>query len=124
MLHPVRLFKSFKYALEGIYLGLKSDHNLKLHFLVAFIVMVVGYLLKISNVEFMFVMAAITFVIFAELINTAIEELTNLIVQEHRREAKIAKDVSAAAVLFAAVFALVIGIIVFLPKILVLISSL
>ena len=116
MLHPIRLFKSFKYALEGIYLGLKSDHNLKLHFLVAFIVMVVGYLLKISNVEFMFVMAAITFVIFAELINTAIEELTNLIVQEHRREAKIAKDVSAAAVLFAAVFAVVIGIIVFLPK--------
>lgn len=117
MLHPKRLLKSFKYAFEGIYLGLKVDHNLKIHFIVAIAVMLVAFFFQVSEFEFLFIMLAISFVIFAELINTAIEELTNLVVQEHRREAKIAKDVSAAAVLFAAIFAFIVAVIVFLPKI-------
>lgn len=119
MLHPKRLIRSFRYALEGIYLGLKVDHNLKLHFIVAIIVMLGAFFLQVSEFEFLFIMLAITFVIFAELINTAIEELTNLVVQEHRKEAKIAKDVSAAAVLFAAFFAVIVAVIIFLPKIVV-----
>lgn len=119
MLHPNRLIKSFRYALEGIYLGLKVDHNLKLHFVVAIVVMLAAFFFQVSEFEFLFIMLAITFVIFAELINTAIEELTNLVVQEHRKEAKIAKDVSAAAVLFAAFFAVIVAVIIFLPKIVV-----
>ncbi len=116
MFHPNRIVKSFRYAFQGIYLGLKVDHNLKIHFIVAIVVMMVAFFLQVSEFEFLFIMLAITFVIFAEFINTAIEELTNLVVQEHRKEAKIAKDVSAAAVLFAAFFALIVALIIFLPK--------
>ena len=116
MLHPIRVIKSFRYAFEGVVLGLKVDHNLKLHFIVAIIVMIIAYTVKISQTEFLFLMLSITFVIFAELINTAIEEMTNLIIKEHRMEAKIAKDVSAAAVLFAALFAVIVGVIIFVPR--------
>jgi diacylglycerol kinase (ATP) len=122
MFHPIRIIKSFRFALEGIYLGLKVDHNLKLHFIVAIIVMILAFFLKVNAYEFLFILLGIAFVIFAELINTAVEELTNLVVQEHRKEAKIAKDVSAAAVLFAAFFALMVGIVILLPKIVVLFS--
>lgn len=116
MLHPKRLVKSFRYAFEGIKLGLQVDHNLRIHFIVATIIILLSWILQIPFNEFLFVLLAITFVIFAELINTAIEEMTNLIIKEHRTEAKIAKDVSAAAVLFAAIFAVIVGAMVFIPR--------
>lgn len=117
------LIKSFGYAFEGIRLGLSVDQNLRIHTVVGFVAIALSLFLKLPKHEFFLVVLAVFFVWFAELINTAIEEMTNLIVQEHRREAKIAKDVAAAAVLLSAFFALLIGVSIILPSLLELFSS-
>ncbi len=109
------LIKSFGYAFEGIRLGLSVDQNLRIHSIVGILAIIIALFLRIPKSEFFLVVLAVFFVWFAELVNTAIEEMTNLIVQEHRREAKIAKDVAAAAVLLSAVFACIIGLVVMLP---------
>lgn len=106
---------SFKYAIKGIGLAAKLDRNVRFHIVVAFVVLLASYFLKISKLEFIFVLFSIFFVLITEMINTAIEEMTNLITKEHHREAMIAKDVAAAAVLLAAIFAAVIGLIIFMP---------
>jgi len=77
-----------------------------------------SYFLKISYVEYLFILITIFFVIISEMMNTAIEEMTNLITKEHRKEAKIAKDVAAAAVFLSAAFSVVVGVIIFAPRIL------
>ena len=117
------LIKSFGYAFEGIRLGLSVDQNLRIHSFVGIFVIILSLFLRIQKSEFFLVVLAVFFVWFAELINTAIEEMTNLIVQEHRREAKIAKDVAAAAVLLSAVYAIIIGIVTIIPAVVGLINS-
>lgn len=109
------LIKSFGYAFEGVRLGLSVDQNLRIHSVVGMTAIILALFLKLPKSEFFLVVLAVFFVWFAELVNTAIEEMTNLIIQEHRREAKIAKDVAAAAVLLSAVFAFIIGLVVMLP---------
>lgn len=106
---------SFKYAIKGIGWAAKLDRNVRFHIVVSFLVLGASYFYKISKFEFVFVLFAIFFVLITEMINTAIEEMTNLITKEHHREAMIAKDVAAAAVLLAAIFAAVVGIIIFSP---------
>lgn len=115
MLNPKTFYKSFGYALDGLKLALELDQNVRIHFVIALIVITFSLYFRITTFEFLFVIFSIFFVVITELMNTAIEEMTNLIVQEHRREAKIAKDVAAAAVLLSAVFALTVGLIVFIP---------
>ena len=118
MINFKTLIKSFGYALEGIRLGLSVDQNRRIHSVVGIVMIGLSLVLKLPKFEFFLVLLAIFFVWFAELINTAIEEMTNLITQEHRYEAKIAKDVAAAAVLLSAVYAFLIGLIVVLPALL------
>jgi len=118
MINFKTLLKSFGYALEGIRLGLSVDQNLRIHSVVGIVMIGLSLVLKLPKFEFFLVLLAVFFVWFAELINTAIEEMTNLITQEHRYEAKIAKDVAAAAVLLSAVYAFLIGLIVVLPALL------
>lgn len=112
-----KFVRSFGYAFEGLKLAVTLDQNVRFHLIVGLIVVVFSIYLKISKFDYLIVLFAIFFVIITEMINTAIEEMTDLIVQEHRREAKIAKDVAAGSVLLAAIFAVVAGIIVFLPYI-------
>ena len=111
---------SFKYALTGIRLAVEVDRNIRLHVLVGIIVLLISYVLRISEFEFIFILFSIFFVLITEMINTAIEEMTTLITNEHKWEAMIDKDVAAAAVLLAAIFALVVGFIIFVPYLLVL----
>lgn len=113
-----KLLRSFTYAFQGIKTGLSLDQNLRLHTFIAGIVLIVTYFLKVSKEEFLIVLLAIVFVLFTELINTAIEEMTNLIIKEHSQEAKIAKDVAAAGVLLSAVFAIVVAVLVLFPRVL------
>jgi diacylglycerol kinase len=111
--------KSFKYAFNGLKILIQDEHNARIHFIAAIIVVILGFLLKISMVEWLAIVFAIGFVITCEIINSAIENLADYVSPEKNEIIKKVKDLSAAAVLFSAITAIVIGILVFLPKLIV-----
>lgn len=115
MIKVKRLVKSFSHALRGLNHTLFFHQNLRIHTLVAALVIFLGFLFKITALEWAVVSAAIFFVLVAEMVNTSIEEIVDLVRKEHHSQARIAKDVAAGMVLLAAIFSLVIGLIVFLP---------
>ncbi len=112
-----RRILSFKYAGEGIWTALKEEPNLKVHFLIALIVLVLGWFLEISFLEFLIVILTIGIVISIELTNTAIEAVVDSFTDKVHPAAKKAKDVSAGAVLIVSVMAAIVGIAIFLPYI-------
>ena len=109
------VFKSFKYANEGILTSIKIGRNIKVHYLAATITIGLGLFFRISTIEFMILLLVIMQVICLEMINTAIEKVVDLATKERNVYAKIAKDVAAGAVLISAIIAIVIGIIIFMP---------
>ena len=112
-----RLTNSFKYAMSGIIYGYKNEQNMLIHFIMAILVIVLGFILKITTYEWLFVIGAIGLVIATELMNTAIEATIDMICKTYNIEAKIAKDTAAASVLILALTALAGGTMIFLPKI-------
>jgi len=113
-----RLVNSFKYAFNGIKLGILNEQNLVIHFITMILVIIVGLLLRISFTEWMICIILFVLVISAELINTAIESVCDAIDNKYNKNIKIAKDTAAAAVLIRALGAIIIGIMIFLPKLL------
>ena len=111
-----KLIKSFKYAFEGIFTGIKKEQNMKIHMVIMILVIIFGILFKISKIEWIICIALFGLVISMELINTAIENTVDLITKEKNEQAKIAKDVAAGAVLISAIYAIVVGVIVFYDK--------
>ncbi|MGG1617776.1 diacylglycerol kinase family protein [Paenibacillus sp. NRS-1782] len=116
--------KTFRYAAEGVMYALRTQLNMRIHVVMAFLVIAVGSSLRISRLDWLFVSMAIAMVIVAELINTAVEAAIDLISPDIHPLAKAAKDTAAGAVLLAAVFAVIIGIFVFYMPLLSLISQL
>ena len=112
-----KFLRSFKYALEGIFTGLKEEQNMKIHIAIMILVIIFGILLKISKIEWIICIALFGLVISMELINTAIENTVDLITKEKNEQAKIAKDVAAGAVLVSAIASAIIGLIIFVPKV-------
>lgn len=112
-----KFLRSFKYALEGIFTGLKEEQNMKIHIAIMILVIIFGILLKISKIEWIICIALFGLVISMELINTAIENVVDLITKEKNEQAKIAKDVAAGAVLVSAIASAIIGLIIFVPKV-------
>lgn len=112
-----KFLRSFKYALEGIFTGLKEEQNMKIHIAIMILVIIFGILLKISKIEWIICIALFGLVISMELINTAIENTVDLITKEINEQAKIAKDVAAGAVLVSAIASAIIGLIIFVPKV-------
>lgn len=112
-----KLIKSFKYAIEGIYSGIKEEQNMKIHFIFMILVIIFGIMLKISKIEWIICIILFGFVISMELINTAIENIVDMITLEKNPKAKIIKDVAAGAVLVTAISSAIIGLIIFVPKI-------
>ena len=112
-----KLIKSFKYAFEGILTGFKKEQNMKIHVAIMLFVIIAGIILKISKLEWIICIALFGIVISAELFNTAIEQTVDIAMPEKNEKAKIAKDVSAGAVLIVAISATIIGLIIFMPKI-------
>lgn len=108
---------SFKYALSGIKHAVIDNQNFRIQIAIGFITFLLSLYLGLSNIERIVVMSMIVLVISAEMINTSIEEITNLVTREHRVEAKIAKDVSAGMVLLVSTFAAIVGTVIFLPYI-------
>lgn len=109
---------SFKAAFNGIYIALKSEWNLRFHFIVAFIVITLAAILKFSILEFSVLFLTIGIVISIEMINTSIEEICNYIQPEKHELIKKVKDISAGAVLISSIIAFIVGMALFLPKIL------
>ncbi|MEH7111965.1 diacylglycerol kinase family protein [Neobacillus niacini] len=115
---PVRLWKSFSFAITGIKTALWSERNMRIHFLVSLLVIGCALFFSISQLEWLFVIFAIGGIFSLELINTAIERVVDLITKEYHPLAKQAKDIAAGAVFIYAITVVVIGIIIFLPYVL------
>jgi len=118
MLHKKKLQESFGFAFQGVWHAYKHNQNLKIHFIATVIVLVVSVMLGISGMEMGILGITILLVIASEMINTSIEEMVDLITTEHRREAKVAKDVAAGMVLVSSLGSVIIGILIFTPHIL------
>lgn len=110
--------QSFKYALAGIRFLFANEMNARIHLLAAIIVIALGFFLKISVTEWALVTLAITIVICAEALNTAIEKAVDLASPQLQDLAKHSKDVAAAGVLIASIGAVVVGVLIFGPKLL------
>ena len=111
------LLVSFNYAIEGVIHVLRRERNMRVHFALATVVLVLAFAYDVTKVELMVLLVSIAFVLFAEMVNTAIEEMIDVSTQHYDPRAKIAKDVAAGAVLVASVVAATIGYLVFVDRI-------
>ncbi|NMC55729.1 MAG: phosphatase PAP2 family protein [Eubacteriaceae bacterium] len=111
------LISSFRCAFNGIKISFESGRNIIVHYIIALIVILLGIFLKISSKEWVICVMLFGLVISAEMINTAVETIVDLITQDINPLAKRAKDISAGAVLVLAIAAAVVGLIIFIPKI-------
>ena len=112
-----KIINSFKYAIEGIISSFKTERNMKIHVLAMIVVIALGLFFKLNKVEWCFIIIAIASVISAELFNTAIETVVDMVSPERNPKAKLAKDIAAGAVLVVAIGAAIIGFIIFGPQI-------
>lgn len=112
-----KIINSFKYAIEGVISSFKTERNMKIHIIATIVVVLLGIVFKLNKTEWCICVMAIILVISAELFNTAIETVVDMISSEKNEKAKLAKDISAAAVLILAIGAAVVGAIIFIPKI-------
>ncbi len=118
MIEARKLIKSFGHAFEGLEHAYKYDQNLRIHFFVGAVVVIVSILLKVNAFEMGILGVMILLVMVTEMINSAIERMVDLITKEHREDAKIAKDVAAGMVFLTAAGSVIVGILIFLPHIL------
>ena len=112
------LGNSFKYAFQGIWSSFKSERNMKIHVFMMIFVILCGIFMNINLGEWITCLILFALVIGAELFNTAIEAVVDMISLEKSPQAKLAKDISAGAVLVFAMASALIGLLIFVPKIL------
>lgn len=112
-----KLINSFKYAIEGIISSFKTERNMKLHVLAMTLVILLGFIIRLSKLEWIICIILFAIVIAGELFNTAIETTVDIAMPQRNEKAKLAKDISAGAVLIVAIGSLIIGGIIFIPKI-------
>ncbi|SHH65301.1 diacylglycerol kinase [Sporanaerobacter acetigenes] len=110
------LIDSFNYAVDGIIYTLKTQRNMRIHFSLAIIVLVLSLFLNFSRLEFLILFLTVSFVIASEMINTSIEKSIDLFTKDYHPLAKIAKDVAAGAVLVSAINAIVVGYLLFFDR--------
>ena len=113
------LYKSFGYAFQGIFTCIRKERNMKIHCMVAALVVIAGLILGLSVTEWCICLGLFGMVMALELVNTAVEAVVDLVTEERHPLAKIAKDTAAGAVLIAAIMAAIVGLIIFVPKVLV-----
>ena len=109
--------RSFYYAIVGIFQFFRTEHNAWLHLAATAGVVGLALLYKVTWFETMLLVFAVGFVWVAEMFNTCIEKIMDFISTERRPQIEVIKDMSAGAVLVAAIAALIIGLIIFIPKI-------
>ena len=118
-----KLIRSFGYAFKGLGYAAATQLNFRVHLVASLIAVCMGYALHLTVSEWQWIILCIALVLMAELFNTALEFLTDLVSPEYNKIAGHVKDISAGAVVIAALFALITGAIIFLPKLLLLIHA-
>lgn len=116
-------FKSQGHARSGIKLIFKNERNFRIDLIVAIIVVILGFLFKISHTDWIAISLVILVVFVSETINSAIEALCDTVSLEYKVNIKYAKDVSAGAVLVSALVSVITGLIVFVPYIVELVKN-
>lgn len=114
----VNRLKSVGFAFKGMLILVQTEASIKIQLVVALIATLAGFYFEISKVEWLFQIAMISLVISIEGINTAIEYLADFIHPEHHTKIGLIKDIAAGAVFMASVAAIIIGIFIYLPKML------
>jgi undecaprenol kinase len=109
------LGRSFYYALSGIVQAFLRERNMKIHAIMITIVVIIGCSFHITSGEWLAIILTIGLVVGLEMINTAVEALVDLVTEEYKYLAAVAKNVAAGAVLIAAIVAVIVAIVVFLP---------
>jgi diacylglycerol kinase (ATP) len=111
------LIGSFNYAFEGIIHVLRTQRNMRIHFGIAFVVLVAALIVDVTKLELIALLISITFVLIAEMLNTGIEAAIDIATTSFDPMAKIAKDIAAGAVLISTVNAVIVGYLVFAGKV-------
>lgn len=117
MIHHRTLIKSFQYAFEGLFHTFKYNQNFRIQIVGALLVISASIFFKVNPFEMGILGVMILLVMSAEMVNTSLEEMTDLITNEHRKEAKIAKDVAAGMVLLTFLGSIIVGLLIFVPYI-------
>ena len=112
------IFTSFKYAINGIKTATKKEPNFRTHLIVALATLITAYIVGFTTPEWLLLAFTISLVFILEFINTALESIVDLVSPEISPKARVAKDVSAAAVLLSAILAVIVGAVLFIPKVL------
>jgi len=112
------LLQSFRYAFAGLWYALRTQRNARIHLLAAVAVTAMGLWLRLDAVRWAVLVLTISLVFFAEMVNTVVEAIVDLVTPEYHPLAKVAKDVSAGAVLVTAMAAVVVGLLILGPPLL------
>ncbi|MFC4778516.1 diacylglycerol kinase family protein [Paenibacillus sp. GCM10023252] len=110
-----RFTNSFRYAASGVYYAISSQRHMRIHLAASLIVIILGLLLNLKRMEWAILLLTMAGVIASEMMNTAVEKTVDLVTSEYHPLAKAAKDVAAGAVLIAALFAVIIGLLILGP---------
>lgn len=112
-----KFINSFSYPIKGLKYAYRNEQNLAVDVGIAILVLIAGFIFRISAHEWALLVLTIGLVISCELVNTAIEAVVDLVTEEYHPLAKVAKDTAAAAVFIFAIVAIVVGLIIFLPRV-------
>lgn len=113
-----RLLRSFVYATNGLVYVIKREQNMQIHLAISIVVLFLGLLLGLPTYQWLVLLLVIGGIFSLEIMNTAIERTVDLITDEYHPYAKRAKDIAAAAVFVYSIFAIIIGLIIFIPPLL------
>lgn len=112
-----KIINSFKYAICGLKSAYQKEQNLKIHILIMILVIIAAIIFRISRIEWIACIILFGLVISSELMNTAVEAMVDVVMPEINPKAKFIKDVAASSVLVSAISSAIIGLIIFVPKI-------
>lgn len=119
----IKRLKGFKYAAKGALILIKSEASIQVQFVIALIMTGVGFYFNITTTEWILQLLAIGLVMSIEGANSAIEEIADFVHPDFHKKIGLIKDVAAGAVFFAATISVIIGLIIYLPKIITLFNS-
>jgi diacylglycerol kinase (ATP) len=110
------IIDSFNYAVSGIITAIKTEKSMRLHYIIAVVVLLCSLFFDFNRTEFLLLLFAVSLVVITEMINTAIERTIDLITKEFHPLARLVKDVAAGAVLIAAINSLIVGYLLFFER--------
>jgi len=108
--------KAFKYAAKGFWILITTEHSIIAQLIIALIMTLIGFIMHLSATEWMFQTIAIGIILVAESLNTAIEKIADFVHPDYHKKIGLIKDISAGASFFAALIAIIVGLLIYIPK--------